>query len=200
MKYLNFWSLLTVIVASFGMMIANATPTKVALVEEISVDAEIVAAISHPLPQTVFSEDVLKEVECLAKNIYKEAGYEPWEGKIAVAQVTINRVEHIGFPNTVCGVVYEKTRNRHTGKMTTCQFSWYCDPVHRNRPVHQPTYEQSYEVAKQVLLDDVRLPGLENAIFYHATYIDPRWNYSRITTIGQHIFYEARPRVVLASR
>jgi spore germination cell wall hydrolase CwlJ-like protein len=199
MKYLNLWSLLTVIVASFVMMIANAQPTKVILVEEIEVDAEIVAS-SQPLRQTAFSDDVLKEIECLAKNIYKEAGYEPLEGRIAVAQVTMNRVEHREFPNTVCGVVYEKTRNRHTGKMTTCQFSWYCDPVHRNRPVHQPTYEQSYEVAKQVLLDDIRLPGLENAIFYHATYVNPRWNYSRITTIGQHIFYEARPRVVLASR
>jgi spore germination cell wall hydrolase CwlJ-like protein len=200
MKYLNLWSLLTVIVASFIMMIANAEPTEVILVEEIEVNAQSATTVSESLPQTVFSDDVLKEIECLAKNIYKEAGYEPLKGRIAVAQVTMNRVEHREFPNTVCGVVYEKTRNRNTGKMTTCQFSWYCDPVHRNRPVHQPTYNESYEIAKQVLIDGVRLPGLENAIFYHATYINPKWNYPRITTIGQHIFYEPRPRVVLASR
>jgi spore germination cell wall hydrolase CwlJ-like protein len=200
MKYLNLWSLLTVMVASFVMMIANATPNKVILVEEIDVKPQSVASVSHPLRQTVFPDEVLKELRCLALNIYREAGYEPLEGRIAVAQVTMNRVEHREFPNTICGVVYEKTINRFTGKRTTCQFSWYCDPVHRNRPVHQTTYEQSYEVAKQVLLDGVRLPGLENAIFYHATYIDPKWNYPRIATIGQHIFYEPRPRVVLASR
>jgi spore germination cell wall hydrolase CwlJ-like protein len=200
MKYLNLWSLLTVIVASFIMMIANAEPTKVTLIEEIDANVRSVASISYPLRQTSFSDDALKELDCLARNIYKEAGYEPLEGRIAVAQVTLNRVEHREFPNTVCGVVYEKTRNRHTGKFTVCQFSWYCDPVHRNRPVHQTTFEQSYEVAKQVLMDGVRLPGLENAIFYHATYIDPKWNYPRITTIGQHIFYEPRPRVILASR
>jgi len=200
MKNLNLWSLLTVIAASFVMMIANATPNKVTLVEEINVEDQRVASVSQPLRQTVFSDDVLKEIECLAKNIYREAGYEPLEGRIAVAQVTMNRVEHREFPNTVCGVVYEKTPNRVTGQRTVCQFSWYCDPVHRNRPKHQPTYKESYEVAKRVLLDGVRLPGLENAIFYHATYIDPKWNYPRVAVIGQHVFYEPRPRVVLASR
>jgi spore germination cell wall hydrolase CwlJ-like protein len=200
MKYVNFWSLLTVIVASFVMMVTNARPNKVTLVENIDVDPRIVASVSSPLRQTVFADEVLKEIECLAKNIYKEAGYEPLEGRIAVAQVTMNRVEHREFPNSVCGVVYEKTPNRVTGQRTVCQFSWYCDPVHRNRPVHQPTYEQSYEIAKQVLLEDVRLPGLENAIFYHAIYIDPKWNYSRVARIGQHIFYEPRSRVILASR
>ncbi len=198
MKYLNLWALLIVITASFVMMIANAQPAKVKVIEEINIDAQSATTVSEPLPQTVFSDDVLKEIECLAKNIYKEAGYEPLEGRIAVAQVTMNRVEHREFPNTVCGVVYEKTRNRNTGKMTTCQFSWYCDPVHRNRPVHQPTYNESYEIAKQVLLDDVRLPGLENAVFYHAVYINPRWNYSRVARIGQHIFYEPRSRITLA--
>ena len=33
------------------------------------------------------------QLECLAKNIYYEAGGEPFEGKVAVAQVTLNRAE-----------------------------------------------------------------------------------------------------------
>jgi spore germination cell wall hydrolase CwlJ-like protein len=28
------------------------------------------------------------QLDCLARNIYHEAGYEPFEGKVAVAQVT----------------------------------------------------------------------------------------------------------------
>ena len=32
-----------------------------------------------------------RQLGCLAKNIYHEAGGEPFEGKVAVAQVTINR-------------------------------------------------------------------------------------------------------------
>jgi spore germination cell wall hydrolase CwlJ-like protein len=45
-------------------------------------------------------------------------------------------------------------------------------------------------MAKKVLLEGFRLPGLENALFYHATYINPGWNRKKIQTIGQHIFYE----------
>jgi spore germination cell wall hydrolase CwlJ-like protein len=130
-----------------------------------------------------------RQLDCLAINIYREAGYEPFEGKVAVAQVTMNRVEHPQFPNDVCAVVYEK--NQWSGRVV-CQFSWYCDSTHRNRRVGEKGYAESYEVAKRVLLEGFRLPSLEEAIFYHADYVNPRWRYERIQQIGTHIFY--RPR------
>ena len=43
----------------------------------------------------------------LANLIYCEAGGEPYEGKLAVASVVINRVLSSKFPNTVVGVVYQ---------------------------------------------------------------------------------------------
>jgi hypothetical protein len=138
--------------------------------------------------------ELQRELECLAINVYKEAGYESERGQIAVAQVTMNRVEHREFPNTVCGVVYEKTRNRYSGNMTTCQFSWYCDPVHRNRAVHEDSYQKSYQIAEQVLLEGVRLDTLEDALFYHGTYINPRWRFEKIETIGLHVFYRIPQR------
>ena len=49
-----------------------------------------------------------KQLECLARNIYFEAGGEPFEGKVAVAQVTINRANSGQFPNDICRVVYQK--------------------------------------------------------------------------------------------
>ena len=45
------------------------------------------------------------DAHCLAQNIYFEAGNQPLAGKIAVANVTLNRVEHDKFPNNVCDVV-----------------------------------------------------------------------------------------------
>jgi spore germination cell wall hydrolase CwlJ-like protein len=131
-----------------------------------------------------------RQLDCLAINIYREAGYEPFEGKVAVAQVTMNRVADHQFPNDVCSVVYQKT----TTVKTVCQFSWYCDSTHRNRPVGQKGYAESYEVAKRVLLEGFRLPSLEHALFYHADYVNPRWRLDRITQIGTHIFYKQRPR------
>jgi hypothetical protein len=40
------------------------------------------------------------EINCLALNIYWEARSEPKKGQIAVAQVTVNRVNHPKYPNT----------------------------------------------------------------------------------------------------
>lgn len=139
----------------------------------------------------ITAEQRRKELDCLALNIYREAGHEPFEGKVGVAQVTMNRVDHPGFPNSVCGVVYEK--NRFVGRVV-CQFSWYCDSTHRNRPINKAAYEESMTVAKKVLLEGFRLPSLEPAIFYHADYINPNWNYDRITQVGTHIFYKPRER------
>jgi len=130
-----------------------------------------------------------KELDCLAINIYREAGYEPIEGRIAVAQVTMNRVEHPNFPNTVCGVVYEKSL---ITSRVICQFSWYCDSTHRNRRVNEAAYQESYEVAKKVLLENFRLSSLEKALFYHADYVNPNWKLERINQIGQHIFYKPK--------
>ena len=42
------------------------------------------------------------DVSCLAKNIYFEAGVESTAGKLAVANVTINRAINANYPNTIC--------------------------------------------------------------------------------------------------
>ena len=49
-----------------------------------------------------------RDIECLAMNIYHVARGVPVVGQIAVAQVTMNRVEHNYFPDTVCTVVWEE--------------------------------------------------------------------------------------------
>lgn len=141
------------------------------------------------LASPITTEERTRQLDCLALNIYREAGYEPFEGKVAVAQVTLNRANHPSFPNDVCQVVYQK--NIFYEKVI-CQFSWYCDAAHRNRPINPRAYQESYEVAKKVLLEDFRLDGLKDALFYHADYVNPRWSMERITQIGRHIFYRGK--------
>jgi spore germination cell wall hydrolase CwlJ-like protein len=127
-----------------------------------------------------------RELTCLARNIYYEAGNEPFEGKVAVAQVTLNRVEHDDFPMDICQVVYQK--NIFYSR-TVCQFSWFCDQRALLRPIDKKTYDESMIVAKKVLLEGFRLPSLHQALYYHADYISPRWKKPRILKIGRHIFY-----------
>jgi spore germination cell wall hydrolase CwlJ-like protein len=140
----------------------------------------------------VSSKDIItikdreRQLDCLAKNIYHEAASEPFEGKVAVAQVTMNRVESGKYPADVCGVVYQK--NIFMEKVV-CQFSWYCQnggkmPIRSNE-----MYQESMAVAKKVLLEDFRLDILKDAMFYHADYVNPNWKKEKIGKIGRHIFY-----------
>lgn len=128
-----------------------------------------------------------RQLKCLARNIYFEAGNEPFEGKVAVAQVTINRAEARGFPDDLCQVVYQKNV---IYERVICQFSWYCDREAAGRVIHQVVYHESMEVAKKVLLEGFRLPSLTQALYYHADYVNPGWKRERITKIGRHIFYK----------
>jgi len=139
--------------------------------------------------QMITAEQRTKELDCLTRNIYWEAASEPFEGKVGVAQVTLNRMESGKFANSVCGVVYQK--NVFYEKVV-CQFSWFCEGNHKVKAVHPPLWKESEEVAKKVLLEGFRLPSLENALYYHADYVSPGWKLPRIEKIGRHIFYGDR--------
>lgn len=134
------------------------------------------------------SETELKDsLDCLATNIYHEAGNQSFDGKVAVAQVTLNRANSGKFPKNICKVVKQKTiRN----DKTVCQFSWYCVSRLRNKTKNKTVYEESYEVAKKVLLENYKLDILEEALYYHADYVNPRWRLTKIIKIGDHIFYK----------
>jgi hypothetical protein len=119
--------------------------------------------------------------ECLAKNIYHEAGVEPVEGKFAVAQVTLNRLKTGRWGNTICSVVYAPS-----------QFSW---TLYKKKRYAQPKgqlWDQSRMVAKSFLEQGYRVPKLEESTYYHADYVKPKWipAVERVAQIGQHIFYK----------
>jgi len=128
-----------------------------------------------------------RQLGCLAKNIYYEAGSEPFEGKVAVAQVTLNRVSSGLFPDDVCRTIYQKNV---IYEKVICQFSWACDRDTGARPPNNANYKESMEVAKKVLLEEFRLPVLKEALYYHADYINPGWRREKVAKIGRHIFYK----------
>ena len=140
-------------------------------------------------PGYVTAAEQTKQLECLTRNIYWEAASEPFEGKVAVAQVTLNRMQSGKFANSVCGVVHQK--NVFYEKVV-CQFSWYCENNYKVKAIHKPMWRESEEVAKKVLLEGFRLPSLHNALYYHADYVNPGWKHPKIEKIGRHIFYGER--------
>jgi len=139
------------------------------------------------LPANLTVKEREAQIQCLTQNIYWEAASEPFEGKVAVAQVTMNRMNSGKFPTTVCEVVQQ--RNVFYDKVV-CQFSWFCESTYKTRPVYPKHWEESEAVAKKVLLEGFRLDSLKEALYYHADYVNPKWNKDKITKIGQHIFYK----------
>jgi hypothetical protein len=120
-----------------------------------------------------------KDIACLAKNIYFEAGTEPMLGKLAVAQVTINRVKNGYWGDTVCDVVNAKD-----------QFSW---TNRDDQSINKESliYRDSLSAARKVLSERRRLRVLRHALFYHADYVRPNWvdRTQKIGQIGTHVFY-----------
>jgi spore germination cell wall hydrolase CwlJ-like protein len=131
----------------------------------------------------------LKQLDCLTRNIYWEAASEPFEGKVGVAQVTMNRLESGKFADSVCGVVHQKNI---VYQKVVCQFSWYCENTYAVKPIQKELWKESELVAKKVLLENFRLPSLSKALYYHADYVRPNWNKPKIDQIGRHIFYGDR--------
>lgn len=130
------------------------------------------------------TRDAQKEVTCLADNIYYEAGYEPEDGKVAVALVTLNRLNDKRYPKDICSVVKQKTN-------TTCQFSWFCMNVSQNK--NNTAYKDSMKTALWVYANYEQLEDItEGAIYYHADYVNPQWKLRKTTKIGRHIFYRDR--------
>jgi spore germination cell wall hydrolase CwlJ-like protein len=128
-----------------------------------------------------------RQLDCLARNIYYESGGEPFEGKVAVAQVTLNRVKSSQFPDDICRVIYQKSPIMDK---VVCQFSWTCSGVTKVKPANGREYEESMAVAKKVLLEGFRLPSLEQALYFHGDYINPGWKRTKVAHIGRHIFYK----------
>ena len=134
----------------------------------------------------VSAADRARQLDCLTRNIYWESATEPFEGKVAVAQVTINRVESGRFASDICGVVYQK--NVVYDKVI-CQFSWFCDGSSKIRPIYPAHWKESEEVAKKVLLEGFRLPSMKKALYFHADYVNPQWGKPQVAKFGRHIFY-----------
>lgn len=129
-----------------------------------------------------------RQVRCLADNVYHEARGEPLLGQMAVAQVTVNRLNPPAptrrQPNSICAVVYAPR-----------QFSWTHQRI--AAPVAGPAYHQAVRVAAQAMLGMspavLRAPeGGAPYLFFYNPQVARRqpWavNPARTRQIGNHIF------------
>lgn len=144
-----------------------------------------VIVIELPDVEPLYNGDVgpiaESELYCMAKNIFHEARNQSVEGQFGVAFVTMNRVDHVDFPNTVCEVVFAPS-----------QFSWTISPpqVDKGNPIEY----RAWKVAKQVAFDSlsgVAYNDFFGILHYHADYVNPNWYGLELAfVIDTHLFYQ----------
>ncbi len=141
--------------------------------------------------QTSEQKRTEKELRCLALNVYFEARGEKTEGQLAVALVTMNRMKNRHYPNSVCGVVWQKR-----------QFSWTHDGK-SDRPTDMRAWELARKIAQVTYLGYSKLSARSRKAldltkgalhFYAPRLAAPYWAEAHSVTriIGGHVFLTGR--------
>lgn len=120
-----------------------------------------------------------EQMQCLAGTVYFEARGEPLSGQLAVAKVVINRSENRRFPDSYCGVVYQRSqfsfvKNGRMPRIRTGSAAWQ-----RAKAIARIAHEGQWESEAQ------------DSLYFHAKYVRPSWSRkkSRRAAIDSHIFY-----------
>ncbi|WP_309229164.1 cell wall hydrolase [Cytobacillus firmus] len=113
-----------------------------------------------------------EEKKLLARLVQAEAKGEPFEGKVAVADVVLNRVEHEQFPDTVKDVIYQKNA---------------FEPV-QNGSINEQASNEAVQAVETALIDKEQ--NEEFLYFYNPETATSQWIFSRevVKKIGNHAF------------
>lgn len=131
-------------------------------------------------------------INALACNIYMESRGEDIVGQMAVGFVTLNRLKHEEFPESVRKVVYQSS-----------QFSWTL-----TKGSYKVRDAESWVVAKDIakFLYKIRnneilyrrLDPTHGALYFHSRKVRPYWirYFKKTVTIGGHVYYKPKENKV----
>jgi N-acetylmuramoyl-L-alanine amidase len=119
-----------------------------------------------------FTED---EIKLIASVVHEESRGEPFEGKVGVASVIINRLNHPSFPKSVEAVIFQKNA-----------FSCVKQGAIKSKPD-----SEAYKAVDEALNGSD--PTMEAIYFYNPKIASSRWIKNSIKvmpiTIGNHVFF-----------
>lgn len=138
----------------------------------ISAESLAELVISQPVPS-----DLSREMNCLAGAVYFESKGETLSGQLAVGRVVVERAKSGRFPNSYCGVVFQRS-----------QFSFVRGNSMPGIKKKSRAWRQAVAIAQIAHQGAWRSP-VEGALFFHATHVAPRWRLTRMARIDNHVFY-----------
>lgn len=161
------------------VMRATAQPTSLVTAPQVALDTQA------PKDQTLeglvafHSADVDQidsETECMAKVVHHEAGNQPLQGQLAVAEVIVNRIKSGRFPTTPCAVANQRGQFFQTDSYQV--------------PKTSERWRTAVAVARLAQAGEWA-PVAPGALFFHATYSRYDWSHTRafVTRIADQVFY-----------
>lgn len=130
--------------------------------------------------QTIYNA---ADLDLFARMVSAESQGEPYRGQVAVAASILNRIRHRNYPNTLWGVLYQRTASGHA------QYS----PID-NGAIHRPATAQSRLAVYDALAGWD--PSLGATGFFAPAKVLNRnnwvWQQIPIIDIGNHRFFRAR--------
>ena len=154
-------------------------------VEPVSIAVSNIKVTKHVAKFTVKESIDPKQLKCLQENIYYESRDQSIIGQVLVGVVTLARTEKQRYPDTICGVVFQRK-----------QFSWANHgrrhPNLKNS-IERAAWEQAGFIARLMIGSGVDKYA-NDLTHYHTTSVKPKWSKSDklipVLTIGDHIFYQ----------
>lgn len=133
----------------------------------------IYAGESITIPASTIS---FADKDLMARLVTAEAKGETYAGKVAVATVILNRVDHPNFPNTVKSVIYQ------------VDGGYYAFSPVKNGAINNPADAASKRAVNEALA--LRGTGKGSLYFYNPRTSTSSWILSRPVTvrIGNHVF------------
>ena len=132
--------------------------------------ADLVSAQGQP-------DTLSPEMQCLAGAIYFEAKGQTLPGQLAVGRVIVRRTKSGRFPESYCGVVYQRS-----------QFSFVRGRSMPAIATHSRAWQEAVAIAQIADSGSWQSP-CEGALYFHAASISPRWHMTRIARVDDHVFY-----------
>jgi len=164
-----------------GVVVMRATPQPTNLVPAPQAALDTQAPKDQTLESLVAFhsaaiEEVDPETECMAKVVHHEAGNQPLQGQLAVAEVIINRIKSGRFPTTPCAVANQRGQFFQTDSYQV--------------PRTSEGWRTAVAVARLAQAGEWT-PVVPGALFFHAVYSRYDWSHRRtlVTRIADQVFY-----------
>ena len=135
------------------------------------------SSLAELVAETDIPNTLSNELECLAGAVFFEAKSESLAGQLAVGRVIVARSNSGRFPASYCGVVFQPS-----------QFSFVRGRAMPAINRESRAWQTAVRIAR-IADEGLWKSPVEGAMFFHATYVSPRWGKTRMAKVDGHVFY-----------